>query len=57
MADGSTSEKSECSIDERLERRLAGLEYSSKTQLALILVSLSCSLVALLIVLVMLFTT
>jgi hypothetical protein len=43
--------------EENVERRLAGLEHSFKILLALILISLSASLVALLLALVTLLTT
>jgi len=43
--------------EEKIESRLAGLEHSFKIVLALILISLSCSLVALLLALVTLLTT
>lgn len=44
-------------VQEKVERRLTGLERSFKILLALILISLSASLVALLIALVVLLTT
>ncbi|MFQ5987933.1 MAG: hypothetical protein ACE5H6_03690 [Dehalococcoidia bacterium] len=44
-------------VQEKAERRLEGLERNFKIILALILISLSCSLVALLIALVVLLTT
>ena len=43
--------------EEKIESRLAGLERSFKILLALILTSLSCSLVALLLALITLLTT
>lgn len=44
-------------VPEKAERRLEGLERNFKILLALILISLSCSLVALLIAFVMLLIT
>jgi hypothetical protein len=43
--------------EEKVENRLAGLERNSKILLALILTSLSCSLAALILALVVLLTT
>jgi hypothetical protein len=43
--------------EEKIESRLASLERNFKIALAMVLVSLSCSLVSLIIVLVVLFTT
>ena len=43
--------------EENTESRLASLERNVKITLAMVLVSLSCSLIALIIVLVVLFTT
>ena len=43
--------------EEKIESRLASLERNFKITLAMVLVSLSCSLVALIMVLVVLLTT
>jgi hypothetical protein len=43
--------------EEKLERRLEGLDRSIKILIALVLVSLTCSLAALIIVVVVLLTT